>query len=87
MAEAGFAGVGTLHWQSMLAPAGTPKEVIATLHKAIGEAMETSQVQEAFKKQLIQATPNQSPEEARAWLKSEIETWKKITSEVKIEMN
>src|SRR5689334_11421908 len=25
MAEAGYSGVGTLHWQSMLAPAGTPK--------------------------------------------------------------
>jgi hypothetical protein len=44
-------------------------------------------VQDAFKKQLIQSTPNKSPEEAQAWLRNEIETWKKITSEVKIEMN
>ena len=35
LAEAGFPGVGTLHWQSMLAPANTPKEVLATLYKAI----------------------------------------------------
>ncbi len=27
LAEAGYPGVGTLHWQSMLAPAQTPKEV------------------------------------------------------------
>ena len=87
MAEAGYPGVGTLHWQSMLAPAGTPKDVIATLHKATGEAMQTDQVQEAFKKQLIQSTPSASPEEAQTWLKGEIEKWKKITSEVKIEMN
>ena len=87
MAEAGFPGVGTLHWQSMLAPASTPKEVIDTLHKAIGQALATGEVQEAFKKQLIEATPSQSAEEAKTWLKGEIETWKKITSEVKIEMN
>ena len=87
MAEAGFRDVGTLHWQSMLAPAATPKEVIATLHKAVGEALKTSQVQEAFKKQLIEPTPSQSPEEATTWLKSEIDSWKKITGEVKIEMN
>src|SRR3954464_12678587 len=37
MAEAGFPGVGTLHWQSMLAPAATPKPVIDTLFKAIVE--------------------------------------------------
>ena len=87
MAEVGYPGVGTLHWQSMLAPAGTPKEVIETLHKATSQALESSQVQDAFKKQLIQSTPNKSPEEAQAWLKSEIETWKKITGEMKIEMN
>jgi tripartite-type tricarboxylate transporter receptor subunit TctC len=87
MAEAGFPGVGTLHWQSMLAPAATPKDVIATLHKAVAEALQTAPVQEAFKKQLIEATPSQSPEEAKTWLANEIATWKKITSEIKIEMN
>jgi len=87
MAEAGYPGVGTLHWQSMLAPAGTPKEIIATLFKAIGEALRTNQVLDAFKQQLIQATPSASPEEAQAWLKSEIAKWQKITSEVKIELN
>jgi tripartite-type tricarboxylate transporter receptor subunit TctC len=87
MAEAGYPGVGTLHWQSMLAPSATPKEVIDTLHKAVGEALHTSQVQEAFKKQLIEATPSKSPDEAKAWLANEIATWKKITGEIKIEMN
>ena len=38
LAEAGFPGVGTLHWQSMLAPAATPKPVLDTLFKAIVEA-------------------------------------------------
>ena len=38
LAEAGFPGVGTLHWQSMLAPAQTPKPVLETLFKAIQEA-------------------------------------------------
>jgi tripartite-type tricarboxylate transporter receptor subunit TctC len=87
MAEIGFPTVGTLHWQSMLAPAATPKDVIETLHKSIAEAMNAPAVQEAFKKQLIQATPNASPAEAQTWLRSEIDKWKKITSEVKIEMN
>ena len=41
MAEVGYPKVGTLHWQSMLAPAATPKDVIETLHKAIGQAVES----------------------------------------------
>src|SRR5829696_5392885 len=87
LTEAGYPGVGTLHWQSMLAPAGTPREVIETLHKALSQALEAPQVLEAFKKQLIEATPNKSPEEAKAWLANEIATWRKITGEIKIEMN
>ena len=86
LAEAGYPGVGTLHWQSMLAPAATPKEVVATLHRATKEAMQTPQVQEAFKKQLIAATPNASPEDAQSWLKNELASWRKIVAEIKIEM-
>ena len=87
LAEAGFPGVGTLHWQSMLAPAGTPKEVLATLHKAILEAAKAPQLQEAFAKQLVSVSPNPSLEDAQSWLNGEIANWQKITSEVKIEMN
>ena len=35
LAEAGYPGVGTLHWQSMLAPANTPKETLAILFKGL----------------------------------------------------
>jgi tripartite-type tricarboxylate transporter receptor subunit TctC len=86
MTEAGYPGVGTLHWQSMLAPAGTPREIVATLQKAMADGMQTPQVHEAFKRQLIRAVPNASPEEAQAWLKDELAKWRKIVSEVKIEM-
>ena len=87
LAEAGFPGVGTLHWQSLLAPAGTPKDVIATLHKAILEAAKKPELVEAFAKQQATANPSASPEEAQTWLNNELETWRKITSEVKVEMN
>jgi tripartite-type tricarboxylate transporter receptor subunit TctC len=86
LAEAGYPNVGTMHWQSMLAPTNTPKEVLATLHKASTEALKVPQVQEAFKKQLISATPSASVDEAQAWLKSEITSWKKIVSDVKIDL-
>ena len=35
LAEAGYPGVGTLHWQSMFAPAQTPKPVLETIFKAV----------------------------------------------------
>jgi tripartite-type tricarboxylate transporter receptor subunit TctC len=86
LAEAGYPGVGTLHWQSMLAPANTPKDVLATLYNAIVEASKAPQLQEAFAKQLVSVKPNTSLEESQAWLKSELAAWRKTVAEVKIEM-
>jgi tripartite-type tricarboxylate transporter receptor subunit TctC len=86
VAEAGYPGVGTLHWQSMLAPANTPKDVLATLFKAIVEASSAPHLQEGFKKQLVSVKPNASLEEAQSWLNGELATWRKNVAEVKIEM-
>jgi tripartite-type tricarboxylate transporter receptor subunit TctC len=86
MAEAGFPGVGTLHWQSMLAPAATPKPVIDTLFKAIVEASKEPSLKEAFDKQMVSIKVSESPEEAKTWLKGELDSWKKITSEVKVDL-
>jgi len=86
MAEAGFAGVGTLHWQSMLAPAATPRPVIDTLFKAIVDASKQPALKEAFDKQLVTIKVSESPDEAKTWLKGELDAWRKITSEVKIDL-
>lgn len=86
LAEAGYPGVGTLHWQSMLAPAQTPKEVLATLFNAIVEASHAPQLQDAFKKQLVSVKPNASLEEAQTWLASELAAWRKTVAEVKIDL-
>src|SRR5712691_4556155 len=86
LTEAGYPGVGTLHWQGMLAPAATPKETLATVYKAIVEASKVPQLQEAFAKQLVTVKPSASLEEAQSWLKTELATWRKITAEVKIDL-
>ncbi len=86
MQELGFPGVGTIAWQAMFAPAGTPKEVLETLFKASVEAMKAPAVQDAFKKQNFNVVPNKSLEDAKTWLAGEMDTWTKISGEVKIEM-
>ena len=87
LAEAGFPGVGTLHWQSMLAPAATPKPVLDTLFKAIQEAAKKPELQEAFGKQLVSVKPNESLDESQKWLNGELDKWRKITAEVKIDLS
>ena len=86
MQEVGFEGVGTLAWQGLFAPAGTPKEVLETLRKAMTEAMLTQAVAANFAKQNFNRVPSASLDEAKTWLAGEIALWKKITQEVPIEM-
>jgi tripartite-type tricarboxylate transporter receptor subunit TctC len=86
MREVGFDGVGTLAWQGLFAPAGTPKAVLETLRKAMADAMASPAVAANFAKQNFNRVPSASLDESKTWLASEIARWKKITQEVPIEM-
>jgi tripartite-type tricarboxylate transporter receptor subunit TctC len=70
----------------MLAPANTPKDVLETLFKAIVTASTAPPLQEAFAKQFVSVKPSDSLDEAQTWLKSELDTWREITAEVKVEL-
>jgi tripartite-type tricarboxylate transporter receptor subunit TctC len=85
MQEVGFPGVGTIAWNAMFAPAGTPKPVLEALHKAAVAAMAAPAAKDALSKQNFNIVPSKSVDEAKTWLAGEIGAWKKITSEVKIE--
>ena len=86
MQEVGFPGVGTLAWQGLFAPSGTPKEVLETVHKAVLQALKAPQVVEAFKKQNFNIVPNATLADAKTWLTDEMKNWKTITDAVKIEV-
>jgi tripartite-type tricarboxylate transporter receptor subunit TctC len=85
MQEIGYPGVGTIAWQGLFAPAGTPKEVLETIFKASVQGLDAPPVVDAFKKQNFNIVPNKSLDDAKAWLADEIKTWKDITSQVKVE--
>jgi tripartite-type tricarboxylate transporter receptor subunit TctC len=85
MQEAGFPGVGTIAWQGLFAPAGTPKVVLQAIFDAAVGALQPPEASAAFKKQTFNIVPNSSLADAKVWLAQQIETWRKITSEVKIE--
>jgi tripartite-type tricarboxylate transporter receptor subunit TctC len=85
MQELGFPGVGTIAWQGLFAPAGTPKEILQAIFDAAIAALQTPEASAAFKKQTFNIVPNSSLADAKVWLAQQIDTWRKITSEVKIE--
>jgi tripartite-type tricarboxylate transporter receptor subunit TctC len=86
MQEVGLPGVGTLAWQGMFAPAGTPKPILETIHKAVLQALQSPAAVDAFSKQNFRTVPNATVDDAKAWLADEMKNWKTITETVQIEV-
>ncbi len=77
IAEAGVPGYEAVQWYGILAPAGTPQEIITVLHENIVRALKDPGV----KKLLMNdgAEPiGTSPEEFSALIRAEMEKWSKI---------
>jgi tripartite-type tricarboxylate transporter receptor subunit TctC len=74
MIEAGVPGFDTGLWFGLLAPAGTPTEVIGTLNRAANEALHADAVTKALAQQGIDPVGG-SAEEFAGYLVSEIKRW------------
>ncbi len=87
MAEVGYKDAGTLAWQSLFAPAATPKPILDALFKASTEGLQVPATKEAFSKQNFIVVPNKSLDDSAKWLSSEMDRWRKITAQVKVELD
>ena len=85
MQEVGFADVGTIAWQGVFAPAATPKPVLEALFKASTAALDAPAAKEAFAKQNFILVPNKSLDESAKWIAGELERWRTIAAQVKLE--
>ena len=77
MAESGFPGFDVNAWFGLLAPAGTPAEIIETLHRESARALAQPAVRDTLNKLGMEVIGN-SPAEFAAVIKSEIPHRKKV---------
>jgi tripartite-type tricarboxylate transporter receptor subunit TctC len=77
IAELGFPGFEATTWHALVAPAGTPPDVIATLHGAAVAALNDPDVRKALTDLGVDVVAN-TPAEFRAYLKDEIPKWAAI---------
>jgi tripartite-type tricarboxylate transporter receptor subunit TctC len=77
IAESGLSGYEVSNWLGVFAPALTPKEVVATLHGALGRAMATPALREQLGALGIEAAFG-SPEEFRTLIRTELSKWAEI---------
>jgi len=77
VAESGFPGFEATVWNGLMAPANTPKEVIARLNAEIKKALATADMNELLQSQGFAASWS-TPEQFGALIHSELERWKKV---------
>ncbi len=77
IAEAGFPSYEASSWFGVLAPAGTPKDIIDRLSATIAKSLQTPDMKERLAGQGAEAVGN-TPEQFSAHIKSEIDKWSKV---------
>jgi len=77
IAEAGVPGYEALVWIGMLAPAGTPREIVAKLNGEIGKLMGTDEVKKLLAPTGMEPDPD-TPAQFGAYLKADYDKWGKV---------
>lgn len=83
IAESGVQGYQTDNWIGVVAPAGTPKDIVATLSRQLAAALARPQVLEKLAALGIEAAPN-SPEQFAALIQDDIARWSRVVRDAGI---
>src|SRR3954449_3688242 len=80
IAEAGVPGYEANNWWGVMAPAGTPKEIVDRLYKDIQEVLKSPELTQAFDREGASAVTMSSGEFA-AYIQNEIVKWGRVVKE------
>ena len=77
IAESGYPGFDAATWHAIVAPPNLPKDVAATLHKAVSQTLDDPATRKALTDLGVDIV-NSKPEELRDYIKSEIPKWAEV---------
>lgn len=83
ISESGLQGFEALTWVGVLAPAGTPKEIVNRLSQEIRKVLQSPEIQEQLLKQGAEPVGS-TPDAFDAYLRSEIEKWGSVIRKANI---
>lgn len=83
MAEIGFPNVVVANWFGVVAPAGTPKEIVSRLDIELQKVGAMPEVRQRFEAIGLESA-SASPEEFAAFIRSELQKWNKVARDAGI---
>ncbi len=85
MQEAGVAGYDASVWLALLAPAGTPRDVVMKLNTEIARLMATPDTKKALFDAGVEVSPS-SPEAMTTYMVQELERWGKVVKDTGVKL-
>lgn len=84
--EAGVPNYEFTIWWGVLAPAGTPKPVVDRLHAELVKAATAKDVKDKLSREGVDVVAG-TPEEFTSLIRAEVEKWKRVAAEAKIQLD
>ena len=81
VAESGVPGYEALQWFGLVAPAGTPREIVAKLHEAVVKALQDPAIRDHFIKDGTTPAASASPQEFAEFIHAERVKWAKVVEQ------
>ena len=86
LAESGVPGYEMTLWTGLMAPAGTPQDIVTQLHRETVEVLAMPQVKEAIGRQGGEINTG-GPAEFGALIKADLAKWKRVVKEADIKVD
>lgn len=83
--QSGFKGFEASAWFAMVAPTGTPKEIVATLNDVINAFLKSEKGKALLAQNALQPVGG-TPDDLKAFIASEVTKWKPVIEAAKITM-
>src|SRR5262249_35231877 len=82
-----FPGYDLSIWQSIVAPAGTPRDVVTKLHGSVKKVLTLPEVREKLLTAGIEPASSNTPEEFAAFIRSQADTRAKVIQAVGMKLD
>jgi tripartite-type tricarboxylate transporter receptor subunit TctC len=85
-AEAGFPSFGPINVTGLIAPAGTPREIVAMLNSAMQKVLQRADVKEKFAG-VGAVTTGGAPEEFAAYIAADLARWTQVVKDANVKVD
>jgi len=86
LAESGVPGYEMTLWTGLMAPAGTPTDIISLLYRETAATLKQPDLQEALRRQGGEVNAG-GPEQFAAVIKTDLAKWKRVVKEADIKVD